>query len=336
MVWVAICFSAESIITSAEFFKERLRRESTQEEIVVGKWLGETFPADTSILNDPYAYVPEKFQFVMGSIGMTYGIVCHFEPDLLLVRDATVSDYAKIEEANVARMGKDAFLERFFFYRFLQDGLVPTYRLHRDFGHIAVYERTAPSTRPEDVSWRELMDKYIENRRYGMVAAYWTMGFIHLTQGDTVEAKNSFEKARQGQNFNMRIFQHGIAMLALGQVDAARHAFRAALQASEDQSVVYRAKLRDELAIRFFQAGWYADARALAEQALALNGQLQRALFTQAVSYVALGDIQVGEKLLAQAVLRFGKDPTGAPLLDWLISHKVQEQAAKILREKFF
>jgi tetratricopeptide (TPR) repeat protein len=336
MVVIAVGFSAGSIITSAEFFKERLRRESTQEEIVVGKWLGETFPENTSILNDPYAYVPEKFQFVMGSIGMTYGIVCHFEPDLLLVRDAIVSDYAKKEKADVARMGKDPFLERFFFYRFLQEGLIPTYRLYRDFGQIAVYQRTAPSTRPDHVTWRELMDKYIENRRYGMVADYWTMGFIHLTKGDTIEAKNAFEKARQGQNFNTRVFQHGIAMLALGQVDAARHAFRAALQASEDQPVVYRAKLRDELAIRFFQAGLYADARAIAEQALALNGQLPRSLFTQAVACVALGDIQMGDMLLEQAVLRFGKDPTGAPLLDWLISHGVQEQAAKNLREKYF
>ena len=153
-----VLISLGQVKTSIGVFVDRQSREDGRVEIDVGRWLNETYDKETSVLFDVYAYVPTKFKHVFRTIGMGYPMVNHFEPDLLVVRDAVVSDYADPEEALKSRQGPLWYLDRHYFYTFLQKGLVPTYQLVKDFGSVAVYKRTVARVREEgDVRQRWLL-----------------------------------------------------------------------------------------------------------------------------------------------------------------------------------
>lgn len=336
---VVVVVSGGHLRASAALFADRYGRENGRIEIVAGRWLAESFPKETSMLFDVYAYVPTQFQNVFRTIGMSYPLVNHFEPDLLVVRDAVVSDYADPEEAMKSRQGPLWYLDRHYFYTYLQQGLVPTYQLVRDFGSVAVYERTISRVREEgDVRqrWLFLLEENRKNHRYGLVEAHWTMAYLHKKQGRALEAKVDHQRAQKSSNFAKRIYSHGTHMLNAGHVEMARLALAEALEVSKGESLMYRAGMREDLAFRFFRVGLYRDMLNAAEEALALTDNLPVATFERAVAHLLLGEKDLGYTHFGVAVERFGAHEKGKRLLDAMAKMDAHTQVARRLMKQYY
>jgi hypothetical protein len=144
--------------SSVKLVGERAKGREEQTEIVAGRWLAENYDADSSIIYDSYLYIPGKFSDAARSFGITYLAIEHFRPSLLVVRDAIVSDYSDTSRASDSRIGKVAFLDSHYFYKYLQEGSIPGYRLAKDFGSVAIFESEGIASR--DAPWPDLVKMF--------------------------------------------------------------------------------------------------------------------------------------------------------------------------------
>jgi len=291
--------------------------------LVVGKWLIEKFPKETTILYDAYAYIPSQFRNVCKTIGQNYQMVNHFEPDLIVIRKAIENDYKDRENAYKARIGEIPFLDCHFFYRYIREGLIPTYRLVKNFGTMAVYGRIEPR-REQSVGdpgrqWKKLMVYFNQDQIYGMVSALWTIGTIHLSMGLTEEAERAFDRAKAGKNFLLRAYNHGLQELTAGRISGTVSAFKAIQKSIEAKPNHFRANLQEEFSLRYLQAGYYGQSITHAVAALRLNPDLKMAVYQLAVAYLGEGRIQKADSLFFRASARYGPDAEGAELLRNLV-----------------
>jgi len=125
-------------------------------------------------------------------------------------------------------------------------------------------------------------------------------------------------------------------MLNAGQVEMARLALAEALEASQGESLMYRAGMREDLAFRFFRAGLYRDMLKVAQEALTLTDNLPAATFEQAVAHFLLGEMDRGYTLFDAAVERFGAHEKGERLLDALVKLDAHKQVARRLMQRYY
>ncbi|MDP6040122.1 MAG: glycosyltransferase family 39 protein, partial [Candidatus Latescibacteria bacterium] len=164
-------------------------REEGRAEIAVGGWLGESYGEETSILYHAYAYVPEKFTHAFRASSLHYVMVNHFEPDILVVRDALAGRFANIDDADRAQIGREAFLDRHYFYAYLQAGLIESYVLKKDFGSVAVYQRaTAKDSRRVNLGWGDRKERWAQGQALDAIGAFRYMADVHQSRGEVAEA----------------------------------------------------------------------------------------------------------------------------------------------------
>ena len=270
MIPVLLLLSWDHEASSAKLFGDRWVRVGENEELAAGRWLAANYPVETTILYDAYSYVPATFGNVFRSFGISYPMVAHFEPDLLIIRDAISRDYLDKNDATRSRRGQSHYLERHYFYKFTKEGLIPDYSLIRRFNTKSVFGRRAKKVRKgldEKQTWLQLAKHFYDGRIHWKVTAGWTMGHIFLSQGLEEEAQREFQDARTSNNFAVRIFNHGRRALVGGRLREAKHAFDEALGAAASRSDSYRAGMRSSLASQYFETGHYEGAIAQAEAA---------------------------------------------------------------------
>lgn len=324
---------------SANLFKQKRTRESDRVEIAAGRWLTETYPPNIRIIFDAYSYVPSVFEYVFRSVGTTYLDVTHFEPDVLVIRDAIVSDYSNLEEANSARIGEVGFKDCHYFYKYLQEGKLADYRLKKDFGSVAIYERTIPKVRDDKdlkTLWLRLLSDYVHQRRYGVAEAYWTMGLLHAKDGLMEMAAQEFARAQKSQNFTKRIYTHGTRLLKYGLIDEAKEAIDAALHSAREESEAFQAGIREDLAYRFFDAEQYDDMLIAAQEALNITDNLPAASFEVAAAHLAMGNVEQGKRAFDNAVLRFGAHEKGKVLLKLLGARGIASDVVAQLNQAYY
>ncbi len=336
---IVIGFSLGQMEQAAGLYEGKWNRVRDSLELRVGRWLAGSYQAETSVLHDAYAYVPSKFQNVFRTFGHHYPLVSHFEPDLLVIREAIRKDYENIEDADDSRMGKPAFLDRHFFYRHLAEGRIATYRLVKDFGRMQVYGRVAPRVREwQDPSerWLKLAKMKFEGKLYGMVSARWTMGSIHMSLGLAEHAEREYSIAKASETFAIQIYQHGKVELSAGRLPRAREAFDAALEAVSSKPPRYRAAVLEKVVTEYFKAGYFSEASAYAEAATELDPALPGPFFQVAVARLADGQPDRADSSLTRAVGRFGPDRNGADMLQRLIQRGIAVEAGMKLLDTHF
>jgi len=339
LVLIVVSMHGTQMHASANLFEQKWTRESDRVEIAAGRWLAEAYPENSRILFDAYSYVPSVFEYVFRSVGMTYLDVTHFEPDVLVIRDAIVSDYSNLEEAKSARIGEVGFKDCHYFYKYLQEGKFTDYRLKKDFGSVAIYERTIPKVRDDKdlkALWLQLLSDYMGQRRYGVVETYWTMGFLHQQEGLAEMAAQDFARAQKSQNFTKRIYTHGTRLLKYGQFQEAKQVFQTALHSAQDESIAFQAGMREDLAYRFFEAEMYEDMLKTAQDALAMADNLPVAAFEVAGAHFALGNLALGKAAFDQAVLRFGAHEKGRVLLRLLLARHIASDLVRQLNDQYY
>ncbi len=160
----------------------RLDRRDSQDEIQAGRWLAEQFDAATSVLSDSYSYVPGKFQNVARTFGMTYLAIEHFRPDVLVVRDAIVLDYSDTSKASDSRIGRIAYLDSHYFYRYLKEGRFSAYCKVKSFPTLTIFVRDE-TLELRTAGWRQLIRMFGRGKALGVSKARLKMAEVHLTVG---------------------------------------------------------------------------------------------------------------------------------------------------------
>jgi tetratricopeptide (TPR) repeat protein len=338
-VIAVVTFSTSSLMQSIELYYKKYDRENDRVEIMVGRWLAENFSDETSVAFDAYSYVPRKFQNVYRTFGMTYQMVNHFEPDLLVVRDAIKADFDNPSEAQYARIGVEAYMDHHYFYCFLEEGSVPDYRLVRDFDQVAIYERVRPKVRSEGDArqlWRMLVLREREGRRYGQVEALWTMGWIQHSLGNVTMASETWARLEGMNNDVKRLYSHGLRLLQIKDYEAARFALDMSMGRAKKESVAFQAGMREDLAYRYLKIQKFKDAVRVAEDALRLTNKLPVAVFERAVGYIAMGQTAYGTQLLEDAVAQFGAHEKGRQLLESMMLMQIEAETMQNLQIRFY
>lgn len=182
----------------------------------------------------------------------------------------------------------------------------------------------------------KLARHFYNGKILGKVTAEWTMGHLYLSQGLEKEAELAFGEARSSNNFTKRIFNHGRRVFEAGRLGEAKHAFQEALTRSSQRSKSYLAGMRSSLADQYFRAGYFQEALAHGEAAVAHDDELPEIHFQVAASYLAIGRVGRSRGLFSLAIDRFGRHRSGSGYLKLLIDSGVREPEAREFLKFFY
>jgi tetratricopeptide (TPR) repeat protein len=293
------------------------------------------------VLYDAYAYVPPEFERALPTaIGISYPLVVHFEPDLIVVRGATASAYRDTTSASTVRIGRDAFLDRHSFYAHLHGARIRDYALAHDFAGVAVYQRSAGKRLPESgpgFTWPERVNLAMSDRYYGQNVARATMGDIALDLENWDEAAREYRLGTEVDPDDPVLhYTLGRACLSAGMRDSAEAAFAKVFDLDHARPAAYNAASRHTVARHYFDAGLVHKAIDEAQRALELDPNLGQAHFDLALFHLVEGEPIRADSMYSEAVERFGPDSTAARDLQNLIRNGIRSvEARRILESRF-
>jgi hypothetical protein len=127
--------------------------EASHPCLEVGQWLQHQLPVDTPIAYDHYAYVPSPFTRVRATWGMTQEALDELQATVMVTTHKLRERYAKREDAEAWRQGKDRFLASHDFYRAVESGASQEWREVATFpachgARIYFRDDLKPSTKP--------------------------------------------------------------------------------------------------------------------------------------------------------------------------------------------
>jgi len=339
LVWIPamVLLSLPQFDHVAQFYTARWNRAQGRSEIVAGKWIGEHFSEDTAILFDMYSYVPAKFRDVFRSSGQSYTMVHHFEPDLIVVRDAIANRFLNRDRASQAQMGEAAFLDRHFFYRYITEEKLPDYRLSKQFDRVRIYQRSLPKSDAfRQVSWTDRVVLLGQGRLHGAAEAYRKLGDLHTAHGLHTEAEAAYRKAELASRTPGHLLAQGRDFLENGEIDRAKQVFVQALSLASAQSAVLQGAVYLQMARFYMEAGFGQEAIRGAQQALEQNPALRDAHFDLGLFYLAGGDFKAAEAAYQTAVGKYGPDPSGRKMLQKLVQRGIQAVHARQILATYF
>ena len=313
----------------------RLDRMKGSDEIKAGRWLGEHYNENTSIMYHSYAYVPGKFMQCARSFGMTYLAIEHFRPDLLVVRNAIVSDYADTSRASDSRIGRAAYLDSHYFYEYLSEGRILAYREVKAYPSLRVYERTK-KLKPRDASWDRLIKMFGAGKALGGAAARLKMSELHLLAGRHDEARLQRMLAEKSRSNAVDKFNLAKAFLMEGKLQEARKVFDDMMSMVVSQPAMNRAQILQHISRAFFETSYYVDAVRAARLAVETYDSLQEAHFELGIFLLAAGKAQDGHAVLSRAAGRFGKSPEARDLLEQIARNDIVPDEARRAIQRHF
>ena len=316
--------------TAEALFVEKWHRAEDRDEIAAGRWLGEIYGEETSILYHAYSYVPEKFTQAFRVSALHYLMVNHFEPDVLVVRDALAGRFANIDNADRAQAGRAAFLDRHYFYVYLQAGLLDSYVLKKNFGAVAVYQRAKSKDRRRvKLGWDDRMERWAQGQVFDAVGAFGYMAAVHQSQGEVAEASRLLELAKDAAKGLEAQLEGALALLKQGDVAGAQKMISQIEAAVVSESATQQAAVHLAIGRAFLQTGHMQKAVTRAQRALELNPTYREGHFDLGLFYVAAGDMAMATQAYERAIALYGKDPRALGLLQQFVQGGLAVEGAR-------
>lgn len=332
---VAIAGLAQTVPATMEVVANRWARDDASDEISAGRWIGDNYATDTTVLYDAYGYVPGAFLDVARTFGMTALEVEHFRPDLLIVRDAIASDYADTSRAADSRIGRVAFMDSYWFYRYLKEGRIPEYERVKAFPTVTIYARTEKLA-PRDLPWLRLMAMYSQAKALGVTAARRRMSDAHMLAGRHDAASEQRMLAEDARNHAMEHYNRARAFLEASRPEEARKTFDTLLTMVSARPDSYRAAIHQHVSRAFFEAGYYGEAVREARRAITLYDGLHDAHYELGIFLLAMGENAASDSAFASAVSRFGPSPRTRGLLEQIAQKDIAPEQARRAMARFF
>ena len=115
--WLAIGFL---VAVQASYGYPTLRARTVDESenpvIAAGLWLSESYPHETTIVYDTYAYVPSKFEYSETYFGLSYPVIRILNPDLVITRQSVIARYRAPDQSEHFRLTENADEQSDFLY----------------------------------------------------------------------------------------------------------------------------------------------------------------------------------------------------------------------------
>lgn len=287
-------------------FAHKWSAPAGREDITAGIWLAEQFQEETTILYDAYAYIPGKFQQALPATpAMTYPVITHFEPDVLVIRDARYSRYGSLADSKRVSINKGDFFDIHYFYPYVRDGRLPDYRLLRAFDRTFVYERGLP--RNHGFSFASCYDMLQNGQMLNEVSARERMGDAAIQAGDWHEAVRQYDIGLSSfPNIVTLQYKLGRAYALIGEGEKSRAIFNSVLEKRKEVTAEVRANILWDMGQFYFAGALYDLALEFLKASLELQEDRADAHFDIAACHLALGDPILGVRRYADAVQRFG------------------------------
>jgi tetratricopeptide (TPR) repeat protein len=325
-------------------FAQRTQPESNNPVIAAGLWLSDTYPSNTTILYDTYAYVPSEFHLAETYFGLSYTVIGLFAPDLVVTRKSIEDRYSDPDQSDHFRLTEDATKQADFLYldpqryrdihytyRYLKDGIT-AYDVAKDFGDVTVYRRreiTAQENKQEE--WGRIS----EGQKGGGVEAglaarsYHTFGDIHAVAGNWSEAKVQYGKAVSLDKSNI-VPQYNY-VLALAYQDS----FDVAESVLDQMSgmTASPADLWLKLGWDYYQMGRYERSRQSSKRASGLAPDQPYPLYNIALTYLVEDRTEEAAQAYQTALEKHPLPESTADLLSQMIrDNNLQGESREIAK----
>lgn len=317
-------------------FDHKWSANDRREDVVAGKWLADTFSEETTILYDVYAYIPSKFQKALPAIpAMTYSIVTHFEPDVLVVRDARHARYNNLADSNQVSVGKRVFFDIHYFYPYLQGSRLPDYKLARAFERTFIFKRVLP--RNHSFSFASCYQMLQNGQMLNEVSARERMGDAAMQAGHWQEALREFEIAASSlSDMVMLRYKLGRVQALLGMADESQENFKFVLDKRAEVSDQERADILWDIGQYYFAGALYELALDYLNRSFMLQKTKAATHFDLAACHLALGQVDVAIRQYENAIAQFGSDETVVVKLKALRDRQIQVNVVdQILNQHF-
>jgi len=266
---------------------------------------------------------------------MTYVAIEHFRPSLLVVRNAIVSDFADTARAADSRIGEAAFLDSHYFYKYLQEGAIPDYRLVKDFGTVKIYESFG-ETRARQIRWSKLVVMFGERKALGVAKARETLAAVNMAAGNVEEAQRQREVSQRARNTDHERYTKAVELLRSGLLDEATEIFDEVVTMVKARPDSYRAAIAQHIARSYFESSYFHEAAEKAQEAVLIHVPLVEAHFELGVFLLAEGQVTAADSVFRNAKARFGSAHYGRNLLSQLVSHGIEREAAQRAIDQHF
>lgn len=336
LVLLAVLGVAGRVQSSVILFEHKWTATSNREDIEAGRWLQENYSAETTILYDAYAYIPGKFQKALPATpAMTYPVVTHFEPDLLVVRDARHHRYSNLADSSAVSINKNDFFDIHYFYPYLEKGLLGDYKLQKAFGRTMIYERVLP--RNHSFTFASCHEMLQNGQMLNVVSARERMGDAAVQVGDWQEAVRLYRLG--GDAFPDEVmlqYKLGRAYALVGQVAESERIFEWVLNKRKDVGQQEKADILWDIAQFYFAGGQYELALNYLKESIALDGDRPQAHFDVATCQLALGRTREAVELFEAAKKQFNPNDATRAKLNALYERGVyQEIVENVLTQLF-
>lgn len=263
--------------------------------VAAGRWLGDSYATETTILYDTYAYVPAKFELTDTYYGLAYPVIEIYKPDLVVTRKSIRERYADPERSDHFRLTDDpdeqaSFLylspERYrnihYTYRYLREGIT-NYRTVKDFDDVTVYERKERVEGGVERWERIKAAQKGEGVEANLAAeAYRVFGDVHAAAGNLPEAKDQYARAANLAPGN--ILPRYAYTLALARQDSFARADSLAVDL--ERLTTRPADIWLKLGWDYCQIGAYARSRQASRRALTLDPDLPYPRYNIALAWL--------------------------------------------------
>jgi len=222
-------------LDAVEHVRTRVQKVAESSELAAGRWIGAIYPASTTVVYDAYSYVPSEFRDAYRSFGMTAPTLFHFNPRLLVVRDAMVRRFASTADTSRARMAPLAFLDRHVFYTLASKDRLPGYKRVKQFEGVDVMEWTEEASAKGAPPWPDRVMMHEQNRLMRVDIAREAVGDRLAAGGDWIGAAREYglgAAARPG-NGNLHL-KRAHSLMKSGRLEEANLAYDALLNALDD------------------------------------------------------------------------------------------------------
>lgn len=321
-----------------QHFNRQLHALESNDHNVLGAWLTDNYTEETTILYDAYAYVPSEFPLALRiAKGQNYLIVNHLEPDLVVAREGIEKDFEDVDAADRSILGRGAYLDAHYYYRYLREGRIPTYSLKKDFGSVAVYERTQPKRAEVTADvWKERVRLVVSREVYRAGQAREVMGDIHVFKGIWSEALREYELASQLEPEDIRIpYKLAAAQLYSGDKNAGKATFDEVLGRMRSRPGNVLARIYFDVAQKFAETNNKVEAVSYVNQAMALDPGHLGAHFSLGLYLLAAGDVSGADSAFTTATARFGHSVWAAVQLRSMSQGDRSGVAERMLKKHF-
>jgi len=312
--------------------------------IAAGMWLSESYPDDTTIVYDTYAYIPSKFELSETYFGLSYPVIRTLNPDLVITRSSVIDRYHAPDQSEHFRLADNTgersdflyldpqrYKDIHYTYQYLKADLT-AYERVKDFDVVTVYARKDRALLPDKTDkWESAL---VDQRGEGVVpnaaaSAYRAFGDAHAAAGNWPQAEIQYAKAIKLQPGAVYTrYQYVLALAHQGNFDVAEKLLEETVETFGKKAELYL-----KLGWDYCTMGEFDRSRKLSGRAGKVAPDLPFPQYNIALTFLMEGRTEDARSAYRRALRRHPLPSSTANLLRSMIQDQTLKGAQRDVAE---